>query len=172
MYSGTPVARTLGQQTRFWIPLAFARFSTSFNTLRRSRRLQFNVSRSLPKEGNSGALGFDARSERSSQRSTASLAFECTGTSCSFPRFSSNRNQRVPNQRVPPSVVFELICFPDADPTMTPRDRPLHCQVRADVPNKMPKMSAMPPDRRFVYLDGEHALPRAPGRSRRFWLVG
>ena len=31
-----------------------------------------------------------------SQKSTASLAFECTGTSCSFPRFSWNRNQRVP----------------------------------------------------------------------------
>jgi hypothetical protein len=54
------------------------------------------VSRFLPKEGNSGALGFDTRCERSSQRSTASFAFECTGTSCSFPRFSSNRNQRVP----------------------------------------------------------------------------
>ena len=57
---------------------------------------QFNVSRFLPKEGKRGALGFEARPERSSQRSTASLAFECTGTSCSFPRFSWNRNQRVP----------------------------------------------------------------------------
>jgi hypothetical protein len=80
----------------FRIPLVRARFSTSFNTLRRSRRLDSIVSRFLPKEGNSGALGFDVRYERSSQRSTASLAFECTGNSCSFPRFSWNRNQRVP----------------------------------------------------------------------------
>ena len=28
--------------------------------------------------------------------SIASLAFECTGTSCSYPRFSWNRSQRVP----------------------------------------------------------------------------
>jgi hypothetical protein len=81
---------------RFRIPLAFARFSTSFKTLLRSRRLQFNVSRFLPKEGKRGALGFEAKYERSSQKSTASLAFECTGTSWSFPRFSWNRNQRVP----------------------------------------------------------------------------
>ena len=57
---------------------------------------RFNRSRFLPKEGNRGALGFETRQDRSSQRSTASLAFECTGTSCSFPRFSWNRNQRVP----------------------------------------------------------------------------
>src|ERR1700687_6233999 len=96
MYSVTPVARKLGQQTRFNIRLDFALFSTSFKTLRRSSRLAFNVARFLPKEGNSGALGFEARYERSSQMSSASLAFECTGTSWSFPRFSWNRNQRVP----------------------------------------------------------------------------
>src|ERR1700732_3740228 len=80
----------------FQIPLVLARFSTSFNTLRRSRRLDSIVSRFLQKEGKRGTLGFKARQERSSQRSTASLAFECTGTACSFPRFSCNRNQRVP----------------------------------------------------------------------------
>jgi hypothetical protein len=72
MYSVTPVARKLWQQTHFRIPLAFARFATSFNTLRRSRRLSSIVSRFLPKEGKSGALGFEARYERSSQRSIAS----------------------------------------------------------------------------------------------------
>ena len=34
----------------------------------------------------------------------------------------------------------------------------------------MPKMSAMPPDKRFAYWDCAPALPRAPGRSPRFWL--
>jgi hypothetical protein len=46
-----------------------------------SRRLDSIVSRFLPKEGQSGALEFDARCERLSQRSIASLAFECTGES-------------------------------------------------------------------------------------------
>ena len=61
-------------------------------------------------------------------------------------------------------------CSPDADPTMTPRGRPLHSQVRAGVPNKKPKMNAMPPDTRFAYWDYAHALPRAQARSPRFWL--
>src|ERR1700737_2238307 len=47
----------------------------------------------------------------------------------------------------PPGVASASTCFPDADPTMTPRDRPLRVRVRADVPNKKPKMSAMPPIR-------------------------
>jgi hypothetical protein len=51
--------------TRFRIPLVLARFSTSFNTLRRSRRLDSIVSRFLPKEGKRGALGFDTKYERS-----------------------------------------------------------------------------------------------------------
>ena len=34
----------------------------------------------------------------------------------------------------------------------------------------MPKMSAMPPDKRFAYWDCAPALPRAQGRSPRFWL--
>src|SRR4029077_4588382 len=70
----------------------------------------------------------------------------------------------------PPSVASASPCFPDADPTMTPRDRPLHSQVRADVPNKMLKTSAKPPDKRFAYSDCAHALPRAQGRSPRFLL--
>jgi hypothetical protein len=41
-------------------PLVLARFSTSFKTLRQSRRLDSIVSRFLLKEGKSGALGFDA----------------------------------------------------------------------------------------------------------------
>jgi len=53
----------------------------------------------------------------------------------------------------PPSVASASTCFPDADPTMTPRDRPLHPQVRVDAPNKKPRMSAMPPDKRFAYWD-------------------
>jgi hypothetical protein len=50
---------------------------------------------------------------------------------------ASRANQRAPGG--PPSVVFELICFPDADPTMPPRDRPLHSQVRADDRTKCQK---------------------------------
>jgi hypothetical protein len=46
----------------------------------------FNRFTILAEDGKSEALGSDTRYERSSQRSTASLAFECTGTSCSFPR--------------------------------------------------------------------------------------
>jgi hypothetical protein len=62
-------------------------------TIQASRFDRFTI---LAEGRKSGALRFDARSERSSQRSTASLAFECSGTPCSFPRFSWNRNQRVP----------------------------------------------------------------------------
>ena len=55
-------SRTEAVTTDFFrIPLAFARFSTSFKTLRRSKRLCSIVSRFLPKEGKSGALAFDAR---------------------------------------------------------------------------------------------------------------
>jgi len=70
----------------------------------------------------------------------------------------------------PPGVASASTCFPDADPTMTPRDRLLHSQVRAGAPNKMPRMSAMPPDKRFAYWDCARALPRAQGRSPRSWL--
>src|SRR4029077_10601360 len=81
---------------------------------------------------------------------------------------ASSGNQRATGR--PPSVASASTCSPDADPTMTPRGRPLHSQVRAGVPNKMPKMNAMPPDTRFAYWDYAHALPRAQGRSPRFWL--
>ena len=82
---------------------------------------------------------------------------------------ASSANRRATGR--PPGVASASTCFPDADPTMPPRDRPLHFQVRADVPNKKPKMSAKPPDKRFAYLDCAPALPRAQGRSPRFWLA-
>src|ERR1700732_2096548 len=81
---------------------------------------------------------------------------------------ASSANRRATGR--PPGAISASTCFPNADPTMTPRDRPLRFQVRADVPNKMPKMSATPPDKRFAYWNYAHALPRAQGRSPRFWL--
>src|SRR5277367_1230735 len=81
---------------------------------------------------------------------------------------ASSANRRATGR--PPGVASVSTCFPDADPTTLPRDRPLHSQARAYVPNKMPKMSAMPPDKRFAYWDCAPALPRARGRSPRFWL--
>jgi hypothetical protein len=78
----------------------------------------------------------------------------------------ANRRATAP----PPGVASASTCFPDADPTMTPRDRPLLFQVRAAVPNKKPKMSARPPDKRFAYWDCARARPRAQGRSPQFWL--
>src|SRR5277367_328912 len=81
---------------------------------------------------------------------------------------ASSANRRATGRL--PGVASALTCFPDADPTMTPRGRPSHSQVRVDAPNKKPKMSAMPPDKRFVYWDCAPALPRVQGRSPRFWL--
>src|ERR1700760_2949589 len=81
---------------------------------------------------------------------------------------ASSANRRATGR--PPGVASVSICFPDADPTTLPRDRPLHSQARADGPNKMPKMSAMPPDKRFAYWDCAPVLPRVQGRSPRFWL--
>jgi len=86
-------------------------------------------------------------------------------------KFSSDpRPERVRQIYFGFCVVSASTCFPDADPTMTPRDRPLLSQVRADVPNKKPKMSATPPDKRFAYWDCAPALPTAQGRPPRFWL--
>src|ERR1700760_4664587 len=73
---------------------------------------------------------------------------------------ASSANRRATGR--PPGVASVSICFPDADPTTLPRDRPLHSQARADGPNKMPKMSAMPPDKRFAYWDCAPALPSGP----------
>ena len=81
---------------------------------------------------------------------------------------ASSANRRATGR--PPGVASVSTCFPDADPAMPPHDRPLHSRVRARGPNKKPKMSAMPPDKRFAYWDCAHALPRAPRRSPRFWL--
>src|SRR6266436_622971 len=70
----------------------------------------------------------------------------------------------------PLGVASESTCFLDADLTRRLRDRPLRFRAQADAANKKPEMSAKPPDKRFVYSDCAHALPRAPGTSQQFWL--
>jgi hypothetical protein len=81
---------------------------------------------------------------------------------------ASSANRRATGR--PPGAASASTCFPDADPTMPLRDRPLHSRGRADVLNKKPRMSAKPPDKRFAYWDCAPALPKVPGRSPRFWL--
>jgi hypothetical protein len=82
--------------------------------------------------------------------------------------FASSASQRATGR--PPSVASASTCFPDADPTMPPRDRLLRFQVRVDAPNKKQGMSARLPDKRFVCWDCAHALPTAQGTFQRFWL--
>ncbi len=82
--------------------------------------------------------------------------------------FASSGNRRVTGR--PPGAASASTCFPDADPTMPPRDRLLHSQARGDGPNKKQGMSAKPLDKRFAYWDCAPALLRAQERSPRSWL--